>query len=374
MKKILLGLYWSFNILAVTAMLIAALFVGRVYDRSLRLLRIDMQTLFVDNKISFTIIILCIFVFGITIFKIVKFSQNGGKIYWKVRILKWEKIIYLRPYKINGVFLFISFVWLLLCSYIYFYGKVDYEMSNWSRDITVGHSFGGINDDTYTGSLEAFEENYMKGHRTFEVDLILTSDKEIVLCHDWKMYNYSEETPPTLEEFLSNPIKGKYTPMSFEDLCVLMDRYDDIWIVLDTKDKNKEKVLEKFQILIDTVNRNNMSHILNRIIVQLYNEDMYDVVNTVYPFEQYIFTLYQRWGGGKEDFIQICRWSVKNNVDIITMAYTVANKDIIKIANRYGIDVYVHTLNDVNEAQKYIDIGVKGIYTDYIIPEELKGE
>lgn len=38
----------------------------------------------------------------------------------------------------------------------------------------VAHAFGGIGGDTYTNSLEAFEANYARGHRIFEVDMDYT--------------------------------------------------------------------------------------------------------------------------------------------------------------------------------------------------------
>ena len=41
-------------------------------------------------------------------------------------------------------------------------------------------------------------------------------------------------------------------------------------------------------------------------------------------------------------------------------------------AKMYDIDIYVHTVNDVEEARNRLYCGVKGIYTDDITPEILK--
>ena len=54
----------------------------------------------------------------------------------------------------------------------------------------IAHAFGGIDDKTYTNSLEAFQTNYDKGFRVFEVDLILTSDGGLAARHDWQPYRY----------------------------------------------------------------------------------------------------------------------------------------------------------------------------------------
>ena len=42
------------------------------------------------------------------------------------------------------------------------------------------------------------------------------------------------------------------------------------------------------------------------------------------------------------------------------------NQDIKEVAQKYNIDIYVHTVNDVKEAKKLIANGVRGIYTDSI--------
>ena len=41
------------------------------------------------------------------------------------------------------------------------------------------------------------------------------------------------------------------------------------------------------------------------------------------------------------------------------------------IADEYGIKVYIHTVNDKDKAQKLLDAGVDGIYTDSLTPETL---
>ena len=43
---------------------------------------------------------------------------------------------------------------------------------------------GGIDGIQYSNSLEAFQLNYSKGFRLFEVDLMLTLDEKVVAFHD----------------------------------------------------------------------------------------------------------------------------------------------------------------------------------------------
>ena len=252
-------------------------------------------------------------------------------------------------------------------------GQIRYNL--WQGSNIVGHSFGYIDGYSYTGSKEAFEENYEKGYRTFEVDLALTSDDKMVLRHDWDQpiqEGISSENIPTQEEFLSVPIYEMYTPLSFYDLCLIMQEYPDIWIVTDTKYRDEEVVKKQFSIIVSTAKECNAEEVLDRLVIQIYNESMYEALKEVYPFKSFIFTLYKRWDGTTEEFIKICRWCIEHNVDVITMWEQPWNEEIREIAERYKRDVYLHTVNDVPTAVEYLKNGVRGIYTDGIRPEELE--
>ena len=126
--------------------------------------------------------------------------------------------------------------------------------------------------------------------------------------------------------------------------------------------------------VIDTAKELGEEAVLDRLVIQIYNEDMYAVVKEIYPFQSYIFTLYQRWLGDIDEFIKICRWCVVNHVDAVTMPEYYFYEDNRDVARRYNIDLYVHTLNDVPRAQELIKQGVRGIYTDDIMPVELEEE
>lgn len=252
-------------------------------------------------------------------------------------------------------------------------GQIRYNL--WQGSSIVGHSFGRIDRYTYTGSKEAFEKNYEKGYRTFEVDLAMTSDGKMVLRHDWDQpiqEGISSENIPTQEEFLAVPIYQTYTPLSFYDLCLIMQKYPDIWIVTDSKYTGEEDVKKQFNSIVSTAKECNAEEVLDRLIIQIYNESMYEVLKEVHPFKSYIFTLYKRWDGNQEEFAKICRWCVEHDVDVITMWDHLWNEEIRTIAERYKRDVYVHTVNDAPAAVEFLKSGVRGIYTDGIRPEELE--
>lgn len=152
-----------------------------------------------------------------------------------------------------------------------------------------------------------------------------------------------------------------------------MREYPDIWIVTDTKYKDPEMVNKQFTIMKETALKADALDVFDRFIVQLYSEEMHEAVEAIYPFESYIFTMYQRWFGDDEaEFTKICRWSYEHNVDNIAMGWDLVNTDILEICNRYHLDVYVNTVNKADEAKQLLKDGVKGIYTDRLSASDFK--
>ena len=246
----------------------------------------------------------------------------------------------------------------------------------WTEEKIIGHSFGTIDGNTYTGCLEAFEAKYREGIRTFEVDFSRTSDGYIVLRHDWEVELQDFGKPgyiATLEEFKNTKILDEYTPLTLDDLLLIMKKYKDIWIVTDSKNQEPMIARTDFEDIVNTARELGCEECLDRIVVQFYNEEMYKAIRDVYDFKGYIFTLYMRWDDSFEQYRELVKWCASNDIHIITMWSNLAEKiDVITYARMYDIDIYVHTVNDVEEARNRMYNGVKGIYTDDITPEILK--
>ena len=97
------------------------------------------------------------------------------------------------------------------------------------KPCTIAHAMGGIDGYAYSNSMEAFEENYAKGHRLFEVDLHFTSDGKLVLWHSWDYQYCSSHTPgykPTYKQFMSARIYDRYTPMDLKKLLEPVHRQE----------------------------------------------------------------------------------------------------------------------------------------------------
>lgn len=226
--------------------------------------------------------------------------------------------------------------------------------TNWfDNGYLIAHAFGSYNDRTYTNSLEAFNENYQKGHRIFEVDFQFTSDNILITLHD------REDAIGTFEE---EQQKVDYTLLSFEEVCNLMLKYPDIIIVTDTKENSDdEKQLAIFDYISKVIESKNRK-LYNRIIIQVYNQHMYYLLKENYKFPSYIYTLYAS-SDTDEEVIEFVK---KEKIKVVTCWYYRAQKDFVQKLQDLGVYVFAHTVNDIEQAKSLMENGVYGIYTDSI--------
>jgi len=237
----------------------------------------------------------------------------------------------------------------------------------------ICHALGRTQEgDPLSNSYEAFLYNYNQGQRVFEADVQITSDGVMVLRHDWtsdlgqwEAFGWSDEErwAVTAEEFLSTPLYGKYTPLSLEDWFEIMKRYPNIYMVTDTK--YSPDVEGQFQLFVNTAIENGYEDVLSRVIVQIYYREMYDEVAAVYPFENWIWTLYYIGYPGSQEVLD---FMAEKEIPVLTMVsdWWDAGKQADLAGS--GIKVYVHTVDDEEEARQRAAQGVSGIYTDDILP------
>lgn len=222
----------------------------------------------------------------------------------------------------------------------------------------VIHAGGEIDEDVYTNSKEAIDNCYNHGNKISEVDIMMTADDELVLAHDgeaegtWAL-GIDSEDPLYLEDFVTQKIYGKYTPLSMNDMADFMRDHGDFYIVTDVKDDNVEcckKISELYPDLID------------RIIVQIYHESEYERIKEL-GFRYIIYTLYR----AEDDEITpdtLKKVAVKDDIVGFTFWADWAEGDFLESMLQTEVPLFVHTLNDRISIQDYINAGISGIYTD----------
>lgn len=234
----------------------------------------------------------------------------------------------------------------------------------------IAHALGGIDDKVYTNSKEAMEYSYSMGNRLMEVDLVLTSDKQLVARHRWGNKlgdDFSEENIPVLDTFLSSRMFGKYTPVDIKAIILFAMEHPDVYFITDIKSYKKEMV-DMLEIIEETSKELGFTDFTKRFIIQVYNYENYELVNREFQFENYMFTLYRmvdvfEENNGIEFLLQFC---LDNQIKTITVPKEYITQEIAKKAKENDILIYVNTINSRKEMLKLRLMGVNGVYTDFI--------
>ena len=248
------------------------------------------------------------------------------------------------------------------------FNKFKYD---WTKSGYIAHALGGIDGKTYTNSPQALEHNYKKGFRVFEVDLDLSSDGEVIAWHSFDKKSLKDmgipekyaTNKPTASEFKKIKSYGKYDTMLFRDVISYMRKYQDIYMVIDLKQAEDDKVRKIYNEIVNQASGD--YSLLNRIIPQIYRASTYNEVMKIYNFKSAAFTCYKM---DKIDENEITNYCAMNGIKVLTVDYRFFTPSLVEKCNARGIKLYMNTYNDINEVNKYKKKGVYGFFTDFLTP------
>ena len=237
----------------------------------------------------------------------------------------------------------------------------------------ISHAMGGIDGNNYSNCLEGFQENYAEGHRVFEVDLLYTSDGRMVLWHHWDRpfcSKYKKGKVPTYEQFMNSKIYDRYTPMDLEDLLKLMRDTPDIRVVTDSKCTRKSEVKKQFRTIGSTAKALGAEEALDRLVVEIYTREMFDWVDGVYHFKEYMMTLYKLFdkAPSRAKLRDVAKFCQQKGIATVAMYADWWKAKYAKVLKEYNRDIALYTVNDPDDARRYFDEGVTTLFTDFLPP------
>ena len=254
--------------------------------------------------------------------------------------------------------------------------RCDFTKPWYEQYMIVTHALGNVDGRSETNSREAFIENYNKGARVFEADMSLTADGYLVIRHDFtstSFWNLEQTMDENMyyADYMNAKIGYFYTPLDIDGLFALMREYPDTYLVTDTKLKDEDGVKETFRRLNEGIERADDPTLRSRIIVQVYDFDMYDYIKDSVSGENCIFTLYQL--GYDRDFEKVADYCGEKGIPVVTMDVSLADEESLAFFKDKGIKVYVNTLNKISKMTAAVgNLGVDGFYSDYITDSQLK--
>ena len=218
---------------------------------------------------------------------------------------------------------------------------------------------GGVENKTYLNSEEPFIYYAEKGFEYIELDFLLTLDNQVICSHELENVGqgFSLNHRPTLEEFKNCKVAGEFAGITFEWLIEKLNRYPNVKIIFDSKEKDIFLLLD---IMVDMAKESNFD-IFSRFIIQFYSVDDYFKLKENYDFNTYWFTNYK----AQYSIIQIKSYfEDKQDIETIVLNYNVwqaFDKLLVSVDKK----IAVHTINEVKTIRNLANHGVDYIFTDY---------
>lgn len=230
----------------------------------------------------------------------------------------------------------------------------------------IAHAGGDVRGYSTTNSLEAVQQAVSAGHTLIELDMLITADEKIVMVHDfgssWTVEHLGVKFKerPTEEEYLSNRIHGIFTPMSFDMLTEILDEHPNVRIVTDCKENSLE--------LLSLISRKYPDYTGN-IVPQIYDYYQCEQVKRL-GYKDIIFTLYTM---GYMDYDRLLSFVRDNDIFAVTVGVGYLYEDAAYRLAKDGVRVYMHPLNDFDEANALMERGIYGVYSSTLAPDEFEG-
>ena len=134
-----------------------------------------------------------------------------------------------------------------------------------------------------------------------------------------------------------------------------MDENPSAIIITDVKENNI-RALEKIHDTLPDAHK--------RVIPQIYTPEEFEKVKKM-GFKQIIWTLY-RYQGDDDDILEKTK-QFYGSIAIAMPVYKAITKLPTRLQERM-VPTYVHTVNEEEEMEKFMNLGITEIYTDFLAP------
>lgn len=261
------------------------------------------------------------------------------------------------------------------------YEPLENEPGAWyTKYHFIAHSGGAVDGRCYTNSVQAWELSYANGNRVFDADMAFTTDNILVLRHDWndnleqgiimkESHSYTDangmprqivsQEQMDYAAFKSTKMYYKYDAMSCEDMLNYMASHEDIYVACDMKDD----VIVSYQYLVDKAVEMGVQDVLNRIIVNLYDYDLYDSIMDIFHFKNVTM---RQFFSSPNNYYELIAFCVTHDIHVVNVSSCYMKDEGIQLLKNYGIHVIVAVVDYISDMHSYYELGADGAVTNFL--------
>lgn len=252
----------------------------------------------------------------------------------------------------------------------------EHEVKWYEKSCLIAHALGNAGEYIYTNTKDALEESLAEGYQVLEVDLGLTSDKEVVCRHTWYSDDFEvsyDGSVPDLATFEREKYFGTLTPLTGKELLEIWAEHPELYFVTDVKQDENTTLPEVMERLVKLAKETGHENLLDHLVVQVYDRKEYYEVNEIYPIKNWLFTIYQLPDDPGAE-VEAAAFASEKGFGVLTVPVSCLGSDyFMELAEEYGLNLFVHTVDDPEAIWRVASRGVYGYYSDFLIPNEPNG-
>ena len=192
-------------------------------------------------------------------------------------------------------------------------------------------------------TLDAFKAAYNLGINSFETDIQLTKDGEMVLVHDYLFNN------KPIKEYSLRELK-RFGFCTLEELLAILDKRSKLNIEIKNDDNIYPDIEERLALCLK---KHGQDKNANLLISSFYLPSLQKIKKLLPALK--IGRLTRNFDIKEIELLQ--PYSVN-------MSYKIVNKEIIETCHKRNIKVFIYTINDLKLFNKLKKDGVDAVFSD----------
>jgi glycerophosphoryl diester phosphodiesterase len=250
------------------------------------------------------------------------------------------------------------------------YAGCGYQMF---KNSLMAHALGGMDGKTYHNTMCAFEAARKQDYQYFEVDLAMTSDRRLVLCHGWSEaqckvtgMEYSKELEnATYDQVMAKTVHGN-SLTDAKDFYEIVKKYPQYRFEIDFHSINEKEMKSRVELFVKDMKEDR--EVLDRVLIQSYSRSMYEGATKLYPFKYHQYLV----GKHIDKVDGIIDYALDNGICALALRMNLAKPALVQKIKRAGLYTLAYTVNrDLDVAHKLLESGVDTLCTDFITPAML---
>ena len=221
----------------------------------------------------------------------------------------------------------------------------------------IAHAGGAVHGYESTNSIEAIKNAHNLNFRYIELDMIITSDGRVVLKHSWEtaanIFGGMGNDIMSYYEFMGQTIHGRFTPTDICMLIAFLGENPGPRIVTDTKDTD-------YAALYEIALR--FPEYMYRFIPQVYQFGDANRIRAL-GFDDIILTSYML---RNRDPVLMRDYVLQNDIYAVGIPDALATAAFVAELDPSSVQIFVHTVDDINRAEYLMGLGVQMIMTAFL--------